>query len=210
MSSGVSGNGELMENKIKKVLVVDDTKNIRMILTKCLELEGYEVMTAGDGKQALEMFLEHSFDLAFLDIKLPEIRGTEVLKRIRERGIKTPVIIITAYATVKNAVDCTNLGAVAYVQKPFSADKIRSVLKELETSPLINDIPDKSIEGLIGSSRSALDMGDYEKALEYAQRALSSELNNPDIYLLISQAYEGLKNAEGAQRFYQFYKLFST
>ena len=114
---------------MKKVLVVDDTKNIRMILTKCLELEGYEVMTASDGKQALEMFKSYTFDLAFLDIKLPEIRGTEVLKRIREQGITTPVIIITAYATVKNAVDCTNLGAVAYVQKPFSADKIRTILK---------------------------------------------------------------------------------
>jgi two-component system, OmpR family, response regulator len=120
---------------MKKVLVVDDTKNIRMILTKCLELEGYEVMTASDGKQALETFLTHNFDLAFLDIKLPEIRGTEVLKRIREQGIKTPVIIITAYATVKNAVECTNMGAVAYVQKPFSADKIRSVLKEMESNP---------------------------------------------------------------------------
>lgn len=93
---------------MKKVLVVDDTKNIRMVLTKCLELEGYEVMTASDGRQALEMLTQHTFDLAFLDIKLPEMRGTEVLKRIREIGVKTPVIIITAYATVKNAVDCTN------------------------------------------------------------------------------------------------------
>lgn len=194
---------------MKKVLVVDDTKNIRMILTKCLELEGYEVMTAGDGKQAMEMFMEQTFDLAFLDIKLPEIRGTEVLKRIRELGIKTPVIIITAYATVKNAVDCTNMGAVAYVQKPFSADKIRSVLKELEeraVSPLNNE---ESTESIITCVKASLDQQDYGKALELAKSALTSDLNNAEIYLLISKAYNGLQNDENSERFYRFYKLFN-
>lgn len=194
---------------MKKVLVVDDTKNIRMILTKCLELEGYEVMTASDGKQALEMFMTHIFDLAFLDIKLPEMRGTEVLKRIREQGIKTPVIIITAYATVKNAVDCTNMGAVAYVQKPFSTDKIRSVLKEMDNNLIYVEREKASTDDLITSAKLSLDKHDYEGALELAKKALSSELNNPEFYLLISKAYEGLGSIDNAQRFYQFYKLFS-
>lgn len=194
---------------MKKVLVVDDTKNIRMILTKCLELEGYEVMTATDGKQALEMFMTHTFDLAFLDIKLPEIRGTEVLKRIRGLGIKTPVIIITAYATVKNAIDCTNMGAVAYVQKPFSADKIRTVLKEMDNNPIYAGIEKASNEDIIAGAKLYLDKHDYDKALELAKRALSSEVNNPEIYLLISKAYEGLRSKDNAERFYKFYKLFS-
>lgn len=116
---------------MKKVLVVDDTKNIKMLLCKCLEIEGYDVDSASDGKEALELFSRNKYDLAFLDIKLPEVRGTEVLRRIREQGIDTPVIIITAYATVKNAVECTKMGAVAYVQKPFTADKIKSVLGEV-------------------------------------------------------------------------------
>jgi Response regulator containing CheY-like receiver, AAA-type ATPase, and DNA-binding domains len=192
---------------MKKVLVVDDTKNIRMILTKCLELEGYEVMTANDGKQALELFMSQNFDLAFLDIKLPEVRGTEVLKRIRDFGIKTPVIIITAYATVKNAVDCTNMGAVAYVQKPFSADKIRTVLKEID-SVCEND-GKVDTENLICGARQFLESHDYIKALELAKKALPSELENPDIYLVISQAYRGLECEEHAERFYKFYKTFS-
>jgi len=116
---------------MKKILVVDDTKNIRLMLSKCLELEGYEVKTAIDGKEALELIASLSFDLIFLDIKLPEIRGTEVLKRIREMGVGTPVIIITAYATIKNAIECTNMGAVAYLQKPFTAEKIKSVLSAM-------------------------------------------------------------------------------
>lgn len=193
---------------MNKVLVVDDTKNIRMILTKCLELEGYEVMTASDGKQALEMFTAYSFDLAFLDIKLPEIRGTEVLKRIREMGIKTPVIIITAYATVKNAVDCTNMGAVAYIQKPFSADKIRAVLKEIDNNAVFTEQNSSNVNHLITDAKISLDEGVYSKALVLSKKALSLELDNPEIYLLISKAYDGLKNKDNAERFYQFYKSF--
>ncbi len=192
---------------MKKVLVVDDTKNIRMILTKCLELEGYEVLAASDGTQALELFMTHTFDLAFLDIKLPGVRGTEVLKRIRENGIKTPVIIITAYATVKNAVDCTKLGAVAYVQKPFSADKIRNVLMEFENSRLCSKDEENS-ESFLSNAKAYLDDNDYEKSLELAQKALAKDIENPEIYLLISRAYRGLGNENGAERFYQFYKTF--
>ncbi len=195
---------------MKKVLIVDDTINIRMILTKCLELEGYEVMSASDGKQGLEMLTAHTFDLAFLDIKLPEIRGTEVLKRIRELGIKTPVIIITAYATVKNAVDCTNLGAVAYVQKPFSADKIRSVLKEFDTNYINTDKELINTESIIDSIKTSLNNHKYDKALDMAKKALSIELNTPEVYLLIGQAYEGLDDVENSQRFQKIYKLFEV
>lgn len=194
---------------MKKVLVVDDTKNIRMILTKCLELEGYEVMTASDGKQALDMFGSQNFDLAFLDIKLPEIRGTEVLKRIREKGIKTPVIIITAYATVKNAVDCTNLGAVAYVQKPFSADKIRGVLKEIENNPAYSEKESLNLENIISRTELLLDNHQYNKALDMAKKALSIEVSQPKVYLLISRAYEGLKDKENCERFKKFHESFT-
>jgi two-component system, OmpR family, response regulator len=194
---------------MKKVLVVDDTKNIRMSLSKCLELEGYEVMTASDGKQALDLFIQHTFDLAFLDIKLPEIRGTEVLKRIREHGIKTPVIIITAYATVKNAVDCTNMGAVAYIQKPFSVEKIKSVLAELNLTTTCIERQDTNIGKLLMDIIALLEMENYDKALEFSKRALSIDINNPEIYLLISKAFRGLGNEENAERFYQFYNSYS-
>lgn len=116
---------------MEKVLVVDDTKNIRMLLSKCLELEGYHVETAVDGKDAIAKILTEHFDLIFLDIKMPQFSGTEVLKRIRDAGVNTPVIIITAYATIKNAVECTKLGAVAYLQKPFTAEKVKKTLKEI-------------------------------------------------------------------------------
>jgi two-component system, OmpR family, response regulator len=193
---------------MRKVLVVDDTKNIRLLLTKCLQLEGYEVTTAGDGLQAIDLIKNNDFDLIFLDIKLPEIRGTEVLKRIREMGIQTPVIIITAYATVKNAVDCTQLGAVAYVQKPFTADKIRSVLSEFHERQ--QNIPriGFDIEKLIAGAESLLQNKEYSDALELLAKAISKELTNPNLFLLVAKAYEGLGNMEYADKYYKTYQLF--
>lgn len=71
---------------MERVLVVDDTKNIRTLLSKCLELEGYQVETAADGKEAIGKIMAETYDLIFLDIKMPQFSGTEVLKKIREMG----------------------------------------------------------------------------------------------------------------------------
>lgn len=130
-----------------KVLVVDDTKNIRMLLTTCLELYGYKVVTAVDGLDALNTITIENPDLIFLDIKLPEISGTEVLRRIRSMGVITPVVIMTAFATVKNAIECTKLGAVAYLQKPFTADKVKTVINQLSSCfPISQNSPELNIK----------------------------------------------------------------
>ena len=117
---------------MKTALIIDDTKNIRLLLTKCLELEGYGVTCAADGQEGFDALQDKDFDLVFLDIKLPEISGTEVLRRMRKMNKTSPVIIMTAYPTIKNAVECTKLGAVAYLQKPFTTDRLHSLLADLK------------------------------------------------------------------------------
>lgn len=191
---------------MKRVLVVDDTKNIRILLTKCLELEGYTVLTASDGQEALELFKRDKFDLMFLDIKMPHLSGTEVLKKIREQGINIPVIIITAYATIKNAVECTQMGAVAYLQKPFTADKVRSVLKELCTSSCNGKICN-SEENQIKQIEDFLDKNEFTKAIELLKHAISEEPTNPNIYFLFSKAYHGLGDAKNAEKFHHMFEM---
>jgi len=186
---------------MKHVLVVDDTKNIRLLLTKCLELEGYTVKTANDGHEALEMFKSEVFDLAFLDIKMPQVSGTEVLKRIRELGINTPVIIITAYATVKNAVECTQMGAVAYIQKPFTADKVRSILNDFIGTSNTN-----TLEVEILKIEAAIEMHYYTNAIELLKKTISIDPTNSNLYLLYSKAYLGMNNDIMAEKFYSIYK----
>lgn len=150
---------------MKTVLIVDDTKNIRTLLTTCLEINGYNTLTAKNGEEALEFFKAKTIDLVFLDIKMPELSGTEVLRRIRNMGITIPVVIMTAFATVKNAVECTKLGAVAYLQKPFTADKVSSLLTELENSPTEpnNEI---DIKASINLAIDLIEQNDLRSALE--------------------------------------------
>lgn len=194
---------------MKKVLIIDDTKNIRMLLTKCLETEGFMVDFAVDGKEGHEKLVNNSYDLAFLDIKMPEIRGTEVLRRIRDRGITTPIVIITAYATVKNAIDCTNLGAVAYLQKPFSGEKIMAVLQTLIPKLYSDDFESISnIKGEISKIDDLIEKCFFNEALLLLKRIISIEPANPQIHLLFSKAYQGIGDIEIAEKFYRSYLVF--
>ena len=196
---------------MKKVLVVDDTKNIRLLLSKSLELQGYDVDTASNGKEALELLSSKRYDLAFLDIKLPEIRGTEVLRRIRDKGITTPVIIITAYATVNNAVECTKLGAVAYVQKPFTSDKIMGVIEKLSISALPNKKePIEFNKNFIEQAKYYISTGNLEHAIEILTSELSSNVENSEIYLVLGDAYNSLGQTDRAQKYYNIHKIFSN
>ncbi len=187
-----------------KVLVVDDTKNIRMMLTTCLELEGYEVIQAKNGLESLDILENTELEMAFIDIKMPEISGTEVLRRIRSKGINTPIIIMTAFATVRNAIECTKLGAVAYLQKPFTADKVKGVLREIRE---YNE-SSENIKYHISMAKDALNNSRADEAISILRKALSVEPTNGEIYYLLGKAYEYNGAKEEAVRFYSISEIF--
>lgn len=189
---------------MSKVLIVDDTKNIRMMLTTCLELEGYEVIQARDANEALDIFNRETIELAFFDIKMPEISGTELLRRIRANGIVIPVIIMTAFATVKNAIECTKLGAVAYLQKPFTSEKVKNILKEIS-----NITEDKeNIRYYLKLSQELIDTGKLEDALNILKKALSMEPTKGEIYYNLGKVHELRGDKEQAQKFYETSEIF--
>jgi two-component system OmpR family response regulator len=190
---------------MKKVLIVDDTKNIRTLLTMCLESEGYQVTAAGDGKQALELLQHNRFQLVFLDIKLPELPGTEVLRRVRELGINIPIIIMTAFATVKNAVECTKLGAVVYLQKPFTAEKIRRVIQEISDGE--TDDAD-NIEILLANARELLANCKYNESFQQLKNALALDPGYGEVYRLLAEVFEAQGESKQAERFIKIAKQF--
>lgn len=194
-----------------KVLIIDDTKNIRTLLTTCLELKGYDVINAENGKVALEILNEQgkNVDLIFLDIRMPEISGTEVLKKIRLMNITCPVIIMTAFATVKNAVDCTKLGALAYLQKPFSPDRVNSVLEEISISHIQKDDinNDNEVQEYISRAREQIEQGDNEGAFKNLKSALSIDPYRSEIYYLIAKVNENTNSIDRAEQFYEISKI---
>lgn len=194
---------------MKRVLVIDDTKNIRNLLTTCLEINGYKVSTASNGEEALNLFLEEHFDLAFLDIKMPEVSGTEVLRRIRSLGLNLPVVIMTAFATVKNAVECTKLGAVAYLQKPFTADKVKSLLEDLDlNSTTHEDDNNDDINSKLNLSRQLLQAGKIDEAYTLLKTILSINPSCGECYNLIGDVHKLKGNTDEAEKFYNISKYF--
>jgi two-component system NtrC family response regulator len=123
------------------VLIVDDEKNYLVVLEELLTEEGYEVLTASSGKEALELMREVPIQTVLTDIKMPEMNGIELMEEIRNLDSGLPVILMTAYAEVNQAVEAMKKGALDHIQKPFDNDEIkRAVQRGVEKRTLLQNI----------------------------------------------------------------------
>ena len=104
---------------MERILIVDDEKNYLVVLSALLSGEGYEVVTASQGAGALVMVEEEEPDLVITDMRMPGMSGLELIKQLKERAVDLPIIVMTAYGTVENAVEAMKSGAVDYITKPF-------------------------------------------------------------------------------------------
>jgi DNA-binding NtrC family response regulator len=113
-----------------RILIVDDDENIRKVLQTILEEEGYSVDTAETAKEAVEKTKKAFYNLALIDIRLPDMEGIELLTKIRDTVPKMRKIIITGYPTLQNAIAAVNRGANAYILKPFDMDKVLATIRD--------------------------------------------------------------------------------
>jgi len=111
------------------ILVIDDKENVRKMLSKTLEMEGYEVEAVEDGFIGLEKAKEKKYDLVLTDLKLPKMDGLEVLTKVKELDPEMAVIVMTAYGTVETAVQAMKEGAFDYLAKPFDPDHLNVLIK---------------------------------------------------------------------------------
>lgn len=112
------------------VLVVDDEVEILKILEKILAENGYNVLKAQNGAEALRVARKSDIKLALVDIKLPKINGIELLGRFKKVSPDLIVIMITAYGTLKTAIEAMRLGAYDYITKPFDLNFIVSIVEQ--------------------------------------------------------------------------------
>ena len=116
--------------KLIRILVVDDDESIRTVLKTILEDEGYVVDVAENGKEAIEKTNSIFYNLALIDVRLPDMDGTELLDAIKETTPKMIKIIITGYPTLKNAVEAVNKNADGYIIKPLNIENFLKTLKK--------------------------------------------------------------------------------
>jgi len=110
------------------MLVIDDEQNIRKMLTRVLSPEGFIVKEANNGSEALKRLQEENYSLVLLDLKMPGLNGIEILKKIRENDLNLPVIMMSAYGSIPEAVEAMKLGALDYLIKPFDIEELKIII----------------------------------------------------------------------------------
>jgi len=172
---------------------VDDDPALRSALDRALKLEGYRVSFAHDGRQALQMITGGAQDAVILDLGLPLMDGVEVCRRVRERGDRTPVLMLTARDAVSDRVEGLDAGADDYLVKPFALDellaRLRALLRRTISTPA---------EGILKFADAVLDLQTMEvrrgkRDLELTRtefRLLELFMRNPRVVLTRSRIFE--------------------
>ena len=123
--------GVVLGESVKRILIVDDEENTRIGLTKLLSQEGFEVESAANGHDALDVLGHQKISLVISDINMPDMNGLAFLRELSRKFPSTNVIMITAYGGVESYLEAMNLGAYEYLHKPVRLDELRSVMKKI-------------------------------------------------------------------------------
>jgi DNA-binding response OmpR family regulator len=155
------------------ILVVEDEESVQKLLTYPLEREGFEVVQARDGEEALDRFREGTFDLVVLDLALPKLDGLEVCKRLRAAST-VPIIMLTARDDEVDKVLGLELGADDYITKPFSIrefrSRVRALLRRARLAPAEGTDELIEVDGVrVDLARRAVEVGDRAVELTYLE-----------------------------------------
>lgn len=116
---------------MNRILIVDDEENIRLMLRRVLSDSRYAVEEAANGQQALEKIEQGKYSVILLDLRMPEMNGLQVIEKMKEMDINTPIVMMSAYGTVPEAVEAMKSGAMDYLVKPFDLDELKMTLERI-------------------------------------------------------------------------------
>jgi len=178
---------------VKKILIVDDEKNIRMTLKHSLKSQEFDIYMAVNGEEALENIKNNKFDLILLDIKMPGLDGMEVLKKIRDNGNNVNVIMMTAYGSVEKAVEAMKLGAIDFISKPFTHEEIRNIVKEVLGREELREEDLDTSKDILEYAKKCILSNRYDEARIYLKKAIGGDVNSPEPHNLLGvlEEYEG-------------------
>jgi len=190
-----------------KILVIDDEAAIRGALKEILEYESFEVAEAEDGIVGIKLAEKENFDLIFCDIKMPKMDGIEVLEKLKEKGIETPVVIITGHGTVETAVEALKKGAYDFIQKPLDLNRVLVTVRNAsnqtalvqETKTLRKKVNKVLGSNIVGESKA---IGEIKKMIDTVApteaRVLITGGNGSGKELVARQLHEKSERSAGA------------
>jgi two-component system response regulator MprA len=177
------------------ILIAEDDKQIRDALDRILRFEGYDVVTANDGAAALQAFVEHEPDMAILDVMMPFVDGLGVTRRLREKGDRTPVLILTARDATSDRVEGLDAGADDYLAKPFELDellaRVRALLRRSDNGSVASAMTVADLT-LDVAKRTVERSGDNIELTKTEFDILEVLVRNADIVMSRSQLYEDI------------------
>ena len=163
-----------------RILFVEDERNQRILLKKILEKEGYSIIEAENGNAALHKFAQYDFDCVLLDQRLPDLTGLKVLRKIKNINPIIPIIIVTAFANVQDAVEAMKQGAFHYLTKPVNTDELLLTIKKaIETLALKreNEELKRSLREKYRYERIIYASGNMEEIMSMVSRTAQSDAN---------------------------------
>lgn len=188
--------------KVAKILIVDDEKNIRMTIAQALENMGLEIDTAVNGEEALSKLKGTNFDLLLLDLLMPGINGMDVLRELSQERPEVRIIVITAHGTIDSSVEAMKLGAVDFLQKPFTPKEIREIVAKF--------IKLQMPGGKTNDYMKYLDMAKHclfekhlDAAVEHVKKAISIDSSLPEAFNFLGALYEKQGNKLEGQKNYR-------
>ena len=190
----------------KRILIVDDEPNVRLGYRITLETEGYEVSEANGAVDALRAFAVSRFDLAILDLRMPEMDGLELLAELRAAHVSVPVVIITAYGDIPNAVRAMKLGAIDFLQKPLKPEMLRHIVKEVferHALHLTGQEPEEDDFYInLFAVKRLINLQDFDAARAHLIRALQLNPSSPEACNLAGVFYEIKEDYDRARKYY--------
>ncbi|MFO7898510.1 MAG: response regulator [Planctomycetota bacterium] len=187
----------------KPVLIVDDEKNIRLTLSQAVEAMGLDSDTAVNGEEALAKLEEGDFGLMILDLKMPGMSGIDVLHKVREKRPDIKVIIITAHGTVDTAVEAMKLGAIDFIEKPFTPDEIRNLIKKTLDRDSLEAEQADTYEWHVEMARKCISDRQFDAAREHVRQATAADPEQAEAFNLLGALLEMKGERLEAQRQYR-------
>ena len=182
------------------VLVVDDERNIRNNLRMVLEAEDYRVDTASNGDDALLRVKDGRYDIVFVDIQMPKMDGLELLRYLRGLRPKLPVVMLTAYGTVRRAVEAMKLGAVDFIEKPFDPKAIQLLCQEILEREKIGTTG--TVDELLHLAKLARERKALTEARVHLKIAMMRDLSRPEPYYELGELCEDEGQVNHAVQYY--------